>query len=147
MINKELIKKIKKMTPEAIFPAPFVRNFNATFTVFQEGKAEAEITVKKEYTNPFGIAHGGFLFTLLDEVLGMAAFSIMDKPFYQDIKSHTTINHEIQFIGPAKLNETIVISSNIKSARKNIIFMEGEIRAKDNNKYIASSKGIWFIKR
>ena len=147
MINKELIKKIKKITPNAIFPAPFVRNFDTTFTVFQEGKVEAEITVKKEYANPFGIAHGGFLFTLLDEVLGMAALSIMDKPFYQDIKSHTTINHEIQFIGPAKLNETIIISSKIKSARKNIIFMRGKIRAKDDDRYIASSNGIWFIKR
>ena len=146
-MNNENLNYIKNKYPGVIFPAPFAQMFNINFVKISEGHAHANIVVDKLWVNPFGIAHGGFLFTLLDEVLGMAALSIMDKPFYQDIKSHTTINHEIQFIGPAKLNETIIISSKIKSARKNIIFMRGKIRAKDDDRYIASSNGIWFIKR
>ena len=64
---------LQKRYPNASFPAPFAQFFNIHFTKLEEGRAHAEVIVDKSWTNPFGIAHGGFLFTILDEALGTSA--------------------------------------------------------------------------
>ena len=142
----DLKNKLQQRYPDAIFPAPFAQIFGINFTKFEEGIAEAEVTVDSSWTNPFGIAHGGFLFSILDEVLGSAACSALDKPIYKDIKVLSTTNHDIFFHSPALPNDKLIVKANVVSARKNMIFVEGFIY-KDNSILVAESKGIWFIKR
>jgi len=138
--------KIQQRYPQAKFPAPFAKMLGIHFTKLKDGSAEAKITVDKAWTNPFGIAHGGFLFTILDETLGSAACSILDKEIYNDVKALSTTNHDIFFHAPAIPGDQLIIKSRVVSNRKNMIFVEGTIQKKDNT-LIAESKGIWFIKR
>ena len=145
MIDEKLFNSLKKLTPNAKFPAPFVRNFNLKITKFIRGQSEGSVIVPPNCTNPFGIVHGGFLFTLLDEILGSACCSMLTDTIYKDIKEMSTTNHDIFFHSPAFKNDNLVISANVISARKNMIFVEGNIKKK--NEMVAQSKGIWFIKR
>ena len=62
-----LRNKLQKQYPGATFPAPFAQIFGIKFTKLEEGISEAEVTVDSSWTNPFGIAHGGLLFSILDE--------------------------------------------------------------------------------
>ena len=96
--------------------------------------------------NPFGIAHGGLLFSILDETLGSAACSALDKTIYQDVKALSTTNHDIFFHSPAKPGDKLIIKARVLSCRKNMLFVEGHIEKKDKT-LVAESKGIWFIKR
>ena len=146
MIDEVLYKKITDNT-NGIFPAPFAQLFNINFVKFIEGSAHAEVIVDKSWTNPFGIAHGGFLFTMLDEVLGSACCTVLVNPIYSDTKSLSTTNHDIFFHSPAQIDEKLLIKGNVISSRKNMIFVEGRIESKDSDKLIAESKGIWFVKR
>ena len=138
--------KLEQKYPNATFPAPFAQIFNIQFTKLNDGKAEGEVIVNTKWTNPFGIAHGGFLFSILDEMLGSAACSILDKAIYQDVKALSTTNHDIFFHSPAKPNEKLIIKANVISYRKNMVFVEGKIE-KDDKTLVAESKGVWFIKR
>ena len=138
--------KLQKRYPNATFPAPFAQNFNIQFTKLNNGFAEAEVIVDAAWTNPFGIAHGGFLFSILDELLGSAACSALDKPIYQDVKALSTTNHDIFFHSPAKPNDKLIIKSHVVSCRKNMVFVTGHIEKEDQT-LVAESKGIWFIKR
>tara|TARA_B100001250_G_C19797830_1_gene789624 strand:- start:141 stop:575 length:435 start_codon:yes stop_codon:yes gene_type:complete len=139
-------KYLKKKYPDATFPAPFAQMLNINFTKLEEGCAQAEILVDKRWTNPFGIAHGGFLFAILDEVLGSSACSVLDKEIYDDVKALSTTNHDIFFHSPAFPGDRLIIKSKVVSSRKNMIFVEGSIE-NENKILIAESKGIWFIKR
>ena len=146
MINKELKEQIKKQYPNAIFPAPFAQMFGINFINLNSGNAHVEVVVEENWTNPFGIAHGGFLFSLLDETLGSAACSVLNEPIYKDVKTLSTTNHDIFFHSPAKPNDKLIIKAQVISSRKNMIFVEGNIKQEDGT-LVAESKGIWFIKR
>ena len=138
--------QLQKRYPNATFPAPFAQIFGINFTKLEDGTAHAEVVVDKTWTNPFGIAHGGFLFSILDETLGSAACSALDKTIYHDVKALSTTNHDIFFHSPAKPKDKLIIKARVLSCRKNMMFVEGHIEKK-NNTLIAESKGIWFIKR
>ena len=147
MIDEKLFEQLKLAAPQATFPAPFAQKFNLDILEFREGHAKAEAIVDETWTNPFGIAHGGFLFTLLDEILGTACCSVLMQPIYADTKSLSTTNHDIFFHSPAKPGDKLLIKGRITSARKNMIFVEGHIAQKDSAVLVAESKGIWFVKR
>ena len=147
MIDEQLFEQLKAAVPHAIFPAPFAQTFNLDITEFREGHTHAEVTVDETWTNPFGIAHGGFLFTILDEVLSTACCSVLMKPIYAAAKALSTTNHDIFFHSPAKPGDKLLIKGRIISARKNMIFVEGHIEQKDSGLLVAESKGIWFVKR
>jgi uncharacterized protein (TIGR00369 family) len=147
MIDKELFSKIKAGAPNATFPAPFAQKFDLEYTQFREGDAHAEVTVGETWTNPFGIAHGGFLFTMLDEILGTACCSVLTQPIYHDTKALSTTNHDIFFHSPAKPGDRLLIKGHVLSSRKNMIFVEGHIEQKKSGVLVAESKGIWFVKR
>ena len=147
MIDEQLFKQLKATAPHAIFPAPFAQKFNLDITEFREGHIHAEVTVDETWTNPFGIAHGGFLFTILDEILGTACCSVLMQSIYADTKGLSTTNHDIFFHSPAKPGDKLLIKGRIISARKNMIFVEGHIEQKDSGLLVAESKGIWFVKR
>ena len=147
MIDEQLFEQLKAAVPHAIFPAPFAQTFNHDITEFREGHTHAEVTVDETWTNPFGIAHGGFLFTILDEILGTACCSVLMQPIYEDAKALSTTNHDIFFHSPATPGDKLLIKGRIISARKNMIFVEGHIEQKDSGLLVAESKGIWFVKR
>jgi uncharacterized protein (TIGR00369 family) len=147
MIDNKLIEKIQNMAPDAQFPAPFAEQFNINFTQFKEGSVHAEVKFDKAWSNPFGIAHGGFLFTLLDEILGSACCTVLTKNIYKDVKALSTTNHDIFFHSPAKDGDVLVIKGRVTSSRKNMIFVEGHIFQKSTGVLVAESKGIWFAKR
>ena len=48
--------------------------FDINFIKLEEGIAHSEVVVDKAWTNPFGIAHGGFLFSILAISLITATF-------------------------------------------------------------------------
>ena len=147
MIDEKLFEQLKAAAPHATFPAPFAQKFNIEITEFREGYAHAEVTVDESWTNPFGIAHGGFLFTMLDEILGTACCSVLMQPIYADTKFLSTTNHDIFFHTPAKPGDELLIKGRVISARKNLIFVEGHIEQKKSGVLVAESKGIWFVKR
>ena len=138
--------KLQQQYPNATFPAPFAETFNIKFTKLNAGKAEGKVIVNNNWTNPFGIAHGGFLFSILDETLGSAACSVLNKPIYKDIKALSTTNHDIFFHSPAFPNDKLTVKAHVVSSRKNMLFVEGSIY-KEVSTLVAKSKGIWFIKR
>tara|TARA_Y100000996_G_C22335961_1_gene566498 strand:- start:212 stop:646 length:435 start_codon:yes stop_codon:yes gene_type:complete len=142
----DIKNKLQKKYPNAQFPAPFAQIFNINFIKLEEGLAQSEVIIDKNWTNPFGIAHGGFLFSMLDETLGSAACSVLEKNIYKDIKALSTTNHDIFFHAPAYPNDKLTITASVVSCRKSMIFVEGKITNQEET-LIAESKGIWFIKR
>ena len=147
MIDNKLYNYIKKLSPDAIFPAPFVKNFNLKIIQFTKGFCSAEVIINNDWTNPYGIAHGGILFTLLDEILGSTCCSMLANPIYKDMKDLSTTNHDIFFHSPALPGDHLVIIGKVLSARKNMIFVEGRIETKQDKVLIADSKGTWFVRR
>jgi len=146
MIDKKLYNLLKKLSPNATFPAPFVQNLNLKITKFVRGHCKGIVEVNDGWTNPYGIAHGGFLFTVLDEILGSACCSMLGDDIYNDMVALSTTNHDIFFHSPAYPGDKLFVDGEVLSTRKNMIFVKGNI-INGKDKLIAESKGIWFVKR
>jgi acyl-CoA thioesterase len=82
-----------------------------------EGYCKLKMTVRKEMTNGFNIAHGGISYSLADSALAFAANS----DGIQSLSIETSISHTKKvMIGDTLIAETQEISKNDKNAVYNI---------------------------
>ena len=82
-----------------------------------EGFCKLRMTVRKEMTNGFDIAHGGISYSLADSALAFAANS----DGIQSLSVETSISHTKKvMIGDTLIAETQEISKNDKNAVYNI---------------------------
>lgn len=100
------------------------------------GYCKGELIVKDELKNPYGMVHGGCIFTLADTIGGSAALT-HDKPI-------VTVDSNIHYLSPA-VNTTKLIAEarEIKYGSKIAVY-EVNI-TNDNGDLIATSTMSYFI--
>ncbi len=72
----------------------------------QPDRAVTELTVTKDNVNPYGIAHGGALYTMADCACGIAARS--------DGRRYVTISSSFNFLRSAPQGETVFAESQVR---------------------------------
>ena len=107
------------------------RQFNpvTAFDNYQIVKYEpGDVIVSTEVTetalNPYGNAHGGFLYTLCDAVAGRVVFS-------QGVAA-VTLQSNINYIQGARLHDTLYIHGKSVHAGKNTQVAQLEVRNQDD---------------
>ena len=87
----------------------FVNNNGYTVIKVEEHYCEMEALITDASKNPFGIAHGGFIFGLADTAAGIAAMT--------DERVAVTINSSIDYLKPGKGDKLIAKASVVKSGK------------------------------
>lgn len=101
------------------------------------GKSILEMTVRKEMTNGFGIAHGGITYSLSDSALAFASNGY--GPMAVSIE--TSISHT----KPVKTDDVLTATAIEKSRSKRIGIYEVEV-TNQNQVVVALFKGTVFIR-
>ena len=70
-----------------------------------EKHAEIRIRVNETDTNPYGLAHGGYLFTLCDTLCGLLGYCLG----YYVVTQQANIN----YLKPARLNDELTILAEV----------------------------------
>ena len=70
-----------------------------------EGLFILESAVTDKNTNPYGTAHGGYLFTLCDTVAGLTAATMGDYA--------VTMQGNINYVKPAEKDDVLTVTGNI----------------------------------
>ena len=65
----------------------------------EPGKAVFRLTIREESCNPYGIAHGGALYTMADSATGLAV--------HTDGRAHVTQSGSLHFLGNRGVGTTI----------------------------------------
>lgn len=127
------IEELKKRAQNAPGFIPLV---GIEFTEASLGYCKGELTVRAELSNPYGMVHGGCIFTLADTIGGSAALT-HDKPI-------VTVDSNIHYLSPA-INTTKLIAEarEIKYGSKIAVY-EVNI-TNDNGDLIATSTMSYFI--
>ena len=89
---------------EEIFESLFDREMdfrNASLKSYEEGRILIETQVTKENVNPYGFAHGGYLYTLCDSTAGLIGYSLGDYIVTQQAS--------ISYIRSAALNDVLTV--------------------------------------
>ena len=99
----------------------FANNYNVLYV--EENYCEMEAIMDKTSFNPFGIAHGGYIFGLADTAAGIAAMT--------DGRVAVTIDSSIQYLKAGKGSKLKAVAKCIKNG-KNVGFFEVYIYDQDD---------------
>jgi len=121
----------------AVANEPFAKMLELKPLEVKEGYAKVEMAIKPEYQNLFGAAHGGLIFSALDEAFELAS------------NSHgtfaTALTVTINYLKAAKPGETLVAEASEVGKTKRT----GNYRflvSNSNNELVAQGQGLVYRK-
>ncbi|MCS7280722.1 MAG: PaaI family thioesterase [Desulfobacterota bacterium] len=92
---------------------------------YENGHAEATITIDKEYQGYKGIVHGGIISAIIDEACAYATLSLGVKAY--------TARMEVRFKRPVRTGEKLLVTSYAKIVRSRLIEAQAVIRDENSN--------------
>jgi uncharacterized protein (TIGR00369 family) len=113
----------------------FIEDLGVKLIDWQDGRACIELEIVKRLSNRLGMAHGGVISTLLDQVMGLAWRSMG-----QDRVPGGTINLNVNFIAPG--NGMLKANGRLIRFTKSSAFCEGDI-TDSSGSIIASAQGVF----
>ncbi|MBI1397272.1 MAG: hotdog fold thioesterase [Betaproteobacteria bacterium] len=102
------------------------------------GTCTAELVIRPELTNSWGVAHGGAVASLLDMTLGMSA-----KTLDPDAIGSATIEFKVNFIAAA--TGRIRAEARATRAGRSLVFAEGEVRS-ESGELLAKATGTFKLR-
>lgn len=107
--------------------------------IADEGSIKMEFQVRQEMCNPAGVLHGGVIAGILDEVAGIAIYSL-GQPTH-----HTTINLVIDYFVPSLVNDTVIAAAMIIKQGRKISHVQAELSNSQTGRLLAraSTNVIW----
>jgi uncharacterized protein (TIGR00369 family) len=107
--------------------APFVRHMGMRITDLALGRAAFELSPAEFRLQPFGVAHGGNIATLIDSATFWACYLSMDS----DDDGLASVDLKLNDLAPARV-EVLRCSGKLIKAGKTLSYAEAEVRAADD---------------
>lgn len=118
---------------------PFAATLHLPPVTLDEGTARMELVVEEIHLRPGGVVHGGVFATLLDTVMGYAAYRAA--PPGAEV---LTIQLNLSMTATARLGETVVATGKIAHGGRRTAVVTGEIRRPDG-KLLVTGNATFFI--
>ncbi len=113
-------------------PSPAGNWLAGTLLDIDFGYAKVEFLIRKEFCNPGNILHGGISSLMLDDVIGMANFTLGSEFLM------SSINLNVDFLAAAKLDEKVIVEARIVRSGANLNHWEAVI-AKESGKIVSKA--------
>lgn len=111
--------------------SPYGRWLSGTILAVERGVMEVEFTVRPEMLNPAGTFHGGVVAGIMDEVIGMAIFTLGKKNFF------TSVNLVVDYFASAKLGESVITKTAIIKEGATIMNAQCEVWNAERTRLLA----------
>ena len=111
-------------------------SYNGLYIVeAKENYVKIGVDITEKSLNPFGIVHGGLIYTLADSAMGIALATTG--------KSGVTLNSTIDYLTPGKGKKLIADTEIVKDAKSIVVF---RVNIKDENDTLVSvASGTYYI--
>lgn len=91
----------------------------------EPGRVKARYRAGEQFLNPQGNVQGGILAAMLDDVMGPAAFTLVDEGQFTP-----TLEFKVSFFRPAKPG-ALIAEGRVVHRSKSVAYSEGDIRNED----------------
>ncbi len=132
----ELLRTLIGKSGKDVSPSPYMQWLNGMLLDVAKGYAKVKFPVKENMLNPANILHGGVLSGMLDEVAGIAVYSLQNEYFY------STLNLSIDFLRSAHKSSDIIVEGKVIRHGTRIIHVEVELFQDDELKAKATTNLI-----
>jgi uncharacterized protein (TIGR00369 family) len=120
-------KNYEKALRRAVASAPYYQLLGITLEQIDEGFARFRLPFKKELTHPYGIVHGGAIFSLADTAVPFALMTLI-----QPGEKVTTVECKINFLSSVSEGEMIG-EARIVSKGKRLAIADVEVKSNGGN--------------
>lgn len=104
-------------------------------SMIEPERAEVRLTLRQEVTNPFGMLHGGALYTMADCAAGAAAHS--------DGRNHVTQNSSLNFLSNIREGTAVAVGAVVHRGRRTCL-VNVSITAEATGKLLATGCFTFF---
>ncbi len=118
---------------------PFRDHLGIEVVEVGEFYAVLECELRKEYLNKLGTAHGGFIASLIDSAMGVAA--------NWDGNTRFALHISVDFLSPGYEGEKIRAVARKCGGGRNIVFLEVEVLSVERGRTLARASGIVYAGR
>jgi len=124
----------KKMIDQKLIntPSPAGNWLAGTLLKIDYGYSKLEYKVREEFCNPARILHGGISSLMLDDVIGIANFSLGSEYLM------SSVNLNVDFLSSVKLGEKVQVEAKLIRLGSNLNHWEAVI-TKDSGKIVAKA--------
>ncbi len=127
---------------EEVFASLFDREMSfrsARLLSYEKGKILIEAKVTEENANPYGFAHGGYLYTLCDSAAGLLGYSLGDYIVTQQAS--------ISYISSAAMNEILRVEGNCIHSGRTTKVAEITVNGQDGRLVCKSTFTLFSIRK
>lgn len=116
----------------------FGREVGMEFELTEPGQIIYKVEITEKVLATPRAAHGGFVATLMDATLGVAALSLV----CEEDQLVSTVELSVNYLAPALLGDHLTADAVCISRGKRLLYFEGKIR-NQTGKVIAAGKGTF----
>ena len=123
VFNREYRERLFKIINESPFPA----HLKMRIVDIDHGSSTFMMSAEEFRMQPFGVAHGGNIATLIDSATFWACFLAMGN----DADGLTSVDLKLNYLAPAR-NEVLRCKGLMKKAGKTLFYADAEVRTEDD---------------
>jgi acyl-CoA thioesterase len=112
---------------------PFGELIGLSFSNLEEGHSECHLRVEEKLLNPYGVVHGGVIYSLADTAMGGALYSLMSEN-----ERCVTVEMKVVYFRPVTSGSLECIAEVAHRGRK-LGFVEAEVKNGDRDVAKASA--------
>ncbi len=117
-------------------PGHFTSELGLNITRLEHFRCEAEITPTRQENNPRGIIHGGVLYTMIDQVAGLAACTTG--------RGCVTLDADIHYYCPAEAGQALRCVAEVVKPGKNVTVVTADVIG-PNGKTLCTGTFTYFM--
>lgn len=103
-----------------------------------DGRCRFDLTVRPDHMNPYGVVHGGVLYTLVDYAMGGALVTRLGPG-----ERCATLEVKIQYLAPVSAGE-LRAEARVVERSKRVGVLEARVHA-DGDRLVALATGTFYI--
>ncbi len=120
-------------------PGPLAELLGIRPERFDEGAATFGLTVRDDHLNPYGVVHGGVVYSLVDTAMGAALHTRLAQG-----ERCATIEIKINYLAPVAEGE-LRAEAHLVERTKRIGVLEARVRVAGGEQLVAVATGTFYI--
>lgn len=126
-----------KLIKEHFATVPFIRFMGVTIVDTVLGEAKLEMPMKTEYSNTYGITHGGIIAALVDMAAGVALRTLK----LRIVTVETTAN----YFAPVSLDDVLTAEARLVQKGSNLLHADVSV-TNSQNRLVGRGKAIYYVR-
>lgn len=137
-----LFELIQQNAAKIIANVPWAQALGFELTGIEKGRAFAQVAWREDLVGDpaSGVIHGGILTALLDNLCGIAAYTVLKEP-----KSMATLDLRIDYMRPAEKGRNILAEAECYHFTRNVAFTHAWAYHETRDKVIATAAGAFAL--